>query len=90
VDQYFGSDTDYLVSKVLSTGIKFGASDIHLESTYHGMMVRYRIDGVLQTLGHGKDGSAISNQAKPIILGSRSSAIWTLPRRGGRRTAVLE
>jgi type IV pilus assembly protein PilB len=67
VDQYFGPDTDYLVSKILSTGIKMGASDIHLESTAHGMMVRYRIDGVLQTLGLGKDGSAISNQAKPII-----------------------
>jgi type II secretory ATPase GspE/PulE/Tfp pilus assembly ATPase PilB-like protein len=67
VDQYFGPDTDYLVSKILSTGIKFGASDIHLESSAHGMMVRYRIDGVLQTLGLGKDGSAISNQAKPII-----------------------
>jgi len=67
VDQFFGPDTDYLVNKILSTGIKFGASDIHLESTAHGMMVRYRIDGVLQTLGLGKDGSAISNQAKPII-----------------------
>ncbi len=66
-DQYFGPDTDHLVSKILSTGIKFGASSIHLESTAHGMMVRYRIDGVLQTLGLGKEGSAISNQAKPII-----------------------
>jgi type II secretory ATPase GspE/PulE/Tfp pilus assembly ATPase PilB-like protein len=67
VDQHFGPDTDYLVSKVLSTGIKFGASDIHLESTSHGMIVRYRIDGVLQTLDLAKDSSAISNQAKTII-----------------------
>jgi type II secretory ATPase GspE/PulE/Tfp pilus assembly ATPase PilB-like protein len=67
VDQYFGPDTDYLVSKILSTGIKFGASDIHLESTAHGITVRYRIDGVLQSLDLGKDSSAISNQAKPII-----------------------
>ena len=66
-DQYFGPDTDYLVSKILSTGIKFGASDIHLESTAYGMMARYRIDGVLQTMGLGKEGPAISNQAKPII-----------------------
>ena len=66
-DQFFGPDTDQLVSKILSTGIKFGASDIHLESTANGMMVRYRVDGVLQTLGLGKEGIAISNQAKPIV-----------------------
>jgi len=67
VDQYFGPDTDYLVSRIISTGIKVGASDVHLESTAYGMIVRYRIDGVLQTLDIGKDGPAVSNQAKPII-----------------------
>ena len=66
-DQYFGPDTDYLVSRIISTGIKVGASDIHLESTAYGMQVRYRIDGVLQSVDLGKDGPVISNQSKPII-----------------------
>jgi len=66
-DQYFGPDTDYLVSRIISLGIKVGASDIHLESTAYGMTIRYRIDGVLQTLDLGKDGPAISNQTKQII-----------------------
>ena len=67
VDQYFGPDIDYLVSRIISRGIKVGASDIHLESTSYGIAIRYRLDGVLQTLDLGKDGPAISNQAKAII-----------------------
>jgi len=66
-DQYFSADTDYLVSRIISLGIKMGASDIHLESTDYGIAVRYRIDGVLQTLDLGKDGPALSNQAKQIV-----------------------
>ncbi|HEY6010632.1 MAG TPA: GspE/PulE family protein, partial [Nitrospirota bacterium] len=66
-DQYFGPDTDYLVNKIISTGIKVGASDIHLESTTYGMQVRYRVDGVLQPVDLGKDGPIISNQSKPVI-----------------------
>jgi len=67
VDQYYGPDTDYLVSRIISLGIKVRASDIHLESTEYGMQVRYRVDGVLQTHDLGKDGPVISTQAKPII-----------------------
>jgi type IV pilus assembly protein PilB len=67
VSQYYGPDTDYLVSRIISLGLKVRASDIHLESTEYGMMVRYRIDGVLQALDLGKDGPVISTQARPII-----------------------
>jgi type IV pilus assembly protein PilB len=67
VDQYYGPDTDYLVSRIISLGIKVRASDIHLESTEYGMMVRYRVDGVLQALDLGKDGPVISTQARPVI-----------------------
>ncbi len=67
VDQYYGPDTDYLVSKIISLGIKVRASDIHLESAEYGMTVRYRVDGVLQALDLGKDGPVISTQARPII-----------------------
>ncbi|MFZ6640823.1 GspE/PulE family protein [Undibacterium sp. TC4M20W] len=36
-----------LVNTTLYDALKVGASDIHLESTAHGLSVKYRIDGVL-------------------------------------------
>jgi general secretion pathway protein E len=36
-----------LVDSTLYDALKAGASDIHLESTAHGLAVKYRIDGVL-------------------------------------------
>ncbi len=38
-----------LVNSALAEGLRLGASDIHLETTAHGLVVRYRIDGVLET-----------------------------------------
>ena len=40
-----------LVNSTLYDAIKSGASDIHLESEPAGLMIRYRIDGVLSTVG---------------------------------------
>ena len=36
-----------LVNSTLYDALKAGASDIHLESTAHGLAVKYRVDGVL-------------------------------------------
>lgn len=36
-----------LVNSTLYDALKIGASDVHLESTAHGLTVKYRIDGVL-------------------------------------------
>lgn len=38
-----------LVNEILVEAIEARASDIHLEAQSHGMRIRYRIDGVLQT-----------------------------------------
>ncbi len=38
-----------LVNDILSEAVEARASDIHLEAQTHGMKIRYRIDGVLQT-----------------------------------------
>lgn len=38
-----------LVNDILSEAVEARASDIHLEAQEHGMKIRYRIDGVLQT-----------------------------------------
>jgi general secretion pathway protein E len=40
-----------LVRSTLYDALKSGASDIHLESTPAGLTIRYRIDGVLVTVG---------------------------------------
>ena len=40
-----------LVNSTLYDAFKSGASDIHLESEPAGLMIRYRIDGVLSTVG---------------------------------------
>jgi general secretion pathway protein E/type IV pilus assembly protein PilB len=38
-----------LVNEILTEAVEAKASDIHIEAQEHGMKVRYRIDGVLQT-----------------------------------------
>ena len=40
-----------LVNSTLYDALKSGASDVHLEITSSGMTIRYRIDGVLNTVG---------------------------------------
>jgi general secretion pathway protein E len=41
-----------LVSSTLYDALKSGASDVHLESDGSGMTIKYRIDGVLNTVTH--------------------------------------
>ena len=46
-----------LVNSTIHDALKLGASDIHLEATAQGLIVRYRIDGVLEQVGeaNGRD-----------------------------------
>lgn len=67
VNDYISADVDYLTKRIIATGIKEGASDIHLESTETGMIVRYRIDGILQTIGLGSDDLLISTNARQVV-----------------------
>lgn len=50
------------VRSTLYDALKAGASDIHLESTLHGLRVKYRIDGVLTEVG-GLNGVMQAEQA---------------------------
>lgn len=50
------------VRSTLYDALKAGASDIHLESTIHGLRVKYRIDGVLNEAG-GLSGVMQAEQA---------------------------
>jgi type IV pilus assembly protein PilB len=67
VSDFISADVDFLVKRIITTGIRDGASDIHLESTEHGMEVRYRIDGILQSVEMGPDEALISPNARQIV-----------------------
>jgi type IV pilus assembly protein PilB len=67
VSDFISADVDFLVKRIITTGIRDGASDIHLESTEQGMVVRYRLDGILQTIEMGADESLISPNSRQII-----------------------
>ncbi len=42
-----------LLNSTLYDALKAGASDIHLETTAHGLTIKYRVDGVLSSVGGG-------------------------------------
>jgi general secretion pathway protein E len=46
-----------LVNSTLYDALKSGASDIHLETTPSGMFIKYRIDGVLTSVGNAQGAS---------------------------------
>lgn len=67
VNDFISADVDFLVKRIITAGIRDGASDIHLESTERGMEVRYRIDGLLQTTELGADEALINPNARQIV-----------------------
>jgi len=67
VNDFISADVDFLVKRIITTGIRDGASDIHLESTAHGMDVRFRVDGLLQTIEMGADEVLINPHARQIV-----------------------
>jgi len=60
-------DVERLAKLIISAGIKNKASDIHLESTEFGLNVRYRLDGLLQSLDLGSALPLINMNARQII-----------------------
>jgi type IV pilus assembly protein PilB len=67
INDFISADVDYLTKRIITTGIKDGTSDIHLESTENGMVIRYRLDGILQTVDLGADDGLISANARQIV-----------------------
>lgn len=67
VSDFISADVDFLVKRVITTGIMRGASDIHLESTEQGMIIRYRLDGILQTIEMGASEALISTHARQMV-----------------------
>jgi len=46
-------DVIKIVNDIFKQAISLGASDVHIESTYEGMVIRYRVDGTLKVMSEG-------------------------------------
>ena len=55
------------LKRILTLGVRTRSSDIHLESTEHGMQVRFRIDGILQFLNLSEEEQKISSHGPFMI-----------------------
>jgi type IV pilus assembly protein PilB len=77
-----GSPIINLLNMAMLTGVKDGASDIHIEPQKNGTRIRYRIDGVLRDLMKPPAGlhAAIVSRAK--IIGKMDIAEKRLPQEG--------
>jgi type IV pilus assembly protein PilB len=64
---FVSADAEFLVRKIISIGIRERASDIHLENSENGMVVRYRIDGALQRVDFGSDIDNVNASSKQIV-----------------------
>lgn len=78
-----------LVNSTLYDALKAGASDIHLECSPTGMTVRYRIDGVLDTIT-AVDGSDITEQviSRIKVMAELDIAERRVPQDGRFRVSI--
>jgi general secretion pathway protein E len=80
-----------LVNSTLYDALKAGASDVHIESSSHGLTVRYRIDGVLGLVTNAS-GSEISEQviSRIKVLAELDIAERRVPQDGSFRVRIEE
>jgi type IV pilus assembly protein PilB len=94
VEEYIqDKKADVLVRRLLATAIGQRASDIHLESMPNRMQIRFRIDGVLESLDLGELQDACNQGAREIvsrlkILAQLDIAEKRRPQDGGFRVRI--
>ncbi len=66
-EELIDAETELLVKLIVTNGVRKNASDIHLERSEAGLSVRYRIDGVVQSLDMGSKAEPINSHARAII-----------------------
>ena len=78
-----------LVHSTIFDALRTGASDIHLESTHAGLVVRYRVDGVLITVAT-VNGADVSEQviSRLKVMSELDIAERRVPQDGRFKTAV--
>ena len=67
VDEANNPETEQMVRQIVTTGVKFRASDIHFEKTEQGVQIRFRVDGFLLLLNTGIDPAALDRKAQAIV-----------------------
>lgn len=71
-----------LVETLLAAAVAAGASDVHLHPTPGGLSVRWRIDGVLQTLGEFPRGTAADVVSRLKVLAELLTYRTDVPQEG--------
>jgi type II secretory ATPase GspE/PulE/Tfp pilus assembly ATPase PilB-like protein len=84
---------DEAVRKIINLAVKNRASDIHIESLDNRLLIRFRVDGVLQEFNLGAFQDAINKNRKEIIsrikiLGKMDIAEKRRPQDGSFRVRV--
>jgi len=84
---------DEAVRKIINLAVKNGASDIHIESLDNRILIRFRVDGVLQAFNLGAFQDSINKNRKEIIsrikiLGKMDIAEKRRPQDGSFRVRV--
>jgi type II secretory ATPase GspE/PulE/Tfp pilus assembly ATPase PilB-like protein len=84
---------DEAVRKIINLAVKNRASDIHIESLDNRLLIRFRVDGVLQEFNLGTFQDAINKHRKEIIsrikiLGKMDIAEKRRPQDGSFRVRV--
>jgi type II secretory ATPase GspE/PulE/Tfp pilus assembly ATPase PilB-like protein len=75
-----------VVDALLAAAVQAGASDVHLHPTPQGLSIRWRIDGVLQTLGEFERGQAADVVARLKVLAELLTYRNDVPQEGRIRT----
>ncbi len=77
-----GSPVINLVNLALMTAVRDGASDIHIEPTRNGTLIRYRIDGLLRELMNPPTGMHAAIVSRVKVVSSMDIAEKRLPQEG--------
>src|SRR6478752_771725 len=71
-----------LVDALLAAAREAGASDVHLQPTPEGLLVQWRIDGVLQPVGEFSRGKAADVVARLKVLAELLTYRSDVPQEG--------
>ena len=67
-----------------------GASDVHVQPTQHGLLVRWRLDGVLQPVGEFSRGKASDVVSRLKVLAELPTYRSDVPQEGRIREGRAE
>jgi type II secretory ATPase GspE/PulE/Tfp pilus assembly ATPase PilB-like protein len=76
-------DVTGYVTELIQRGIRYGASDIHLEPTAEGIVIRFRLDGYLQEIEEKEEGWGPPLVSRIKLMSGMDIGERRLPQDGG-------